>query len=280
MRRRRRFPLASTILALIIAAGVAYVSFIDVDVPRIALAKIGDTVVSLASSLQLLGRSEAEGGLTFSVGSGLSSAGSSGGQADQAAPVPMLVNKDNPVPDDYRPDNMVRLREYCDKSVVTVKGSEIDGDRVAVDALMVMFRAAIADGVTDWQINAGYRSVSYQQTVWNNKAAEYRKQGLSASQAQTATAKYVAKPGCSEHHTGLAFDVTVPGQSFPLTEQCKWLAAHCWEYGFVVRYTEDKEAITGINAEQWHIRYVGQPHAQIMHEKNWCLEEYIAALNP
>ncbi len=282
MRRRRRFPLISAVLALIIAAGVGYVSFIDVDAPQRALNQIGDALATFGGSLQLLSNSAAEGGLTFSTGPA-QDATVPQPQTEafiENAPVPILVNKDNLVSDDYRPGTLVMMRDYCDKSVVTIKGSEIEGDRTAVDALMVMLRAAIAEGVHNWQISAGFRSVKYQQTVWNNKAAEYRNQGLSSSQAQTATAKYVAKPGASEHHTGLAFDVTVPGQSFPLTEQCKWLAENCWDYGFIIRYTEDKEAITGINAEQWHIRYVGQPHARIMREKNWCLEEYIASLTP
>ncbi|MED9958493.1 MAG: M15 family metallopeptidase, partial [Christensenellales bacterium] len=162
--------------------------------------------------------------------------------------------------------------------VVYIKGSEIEGNREAVDKLMEMLRAAIADGLGDWQISAGYRSVAYQQQLWDNRVYEYRQQGLSASEAQSATARYVAVPGSSEHHTGLAFDVTVPGESFPLTEQSKWLAEHCWDYGFIIRYTEEKEDITGISAEPWHVRYVGQPHARIMRDENWCLEEYIASL--
>lgn len=268
MRQNRRFPFFSALVALSIAAGVGYVSFADLDVPQRALRKVGLAVSRLGTSLQLLSNSVAESGVTFSD------------VFSDEDPVPMLVNADHPVPDDYAPQNLVRMREYCDPNVLYIKGSEIDGDKTAVDALMVMIRAAIADGVTNWQISAGYRSVGYQQQLWDNKVYEYRKQGLSASQAQAATAKYVAKPGASEHHTGLAFDVTVPGESFPLTKQSKWLSEHCWEYGFIIRYPEDKVDVTGINAEPWHVRYVGQPHAKVMRERNFCLEEYIAYLNP
>ena len=273
MMRRGRFPLLSTIIALTLAAVIGYMTYMDVDVPGRSLQKMGAAVSRLGTSLQILSNSVAEGGMTFAIAPATPSPFSA-----YSDPLPMLVNAQNPVPESFAPRDLVRMREYCDKNIVTIKGSEIEGNRGAVDALMAMLKNAIAEGVGNWQISAGYRSVGYQQQLWNNKAAEFRQQGLSGSQAQTATAKYVAKPGCSEHHTGLAFDVTVPGESFPLTKQCKWLAENCWEYGFIIRYAEEKEAITGIGAEPWHIRYVGQPHARLMRDHDWCLEEYIASL--
>lgn len=279
--RHRRFPLASVIIAVILAAVVGYLSFMDVDVPARAMAKVWQSITGLGQSLGNLGGGGSDTG-TDNRGGGLVFA-PSGQQAEStmppaviADPMPMLVNNDNPVPEGYAPEDLVLMRDYCDSSVVYIKGSEIEGNRTAVDALMIMLRAAIDQGVKDWQISAGYRSVKYQQTLWDEYVYKYRQDGLSSSQAQTATAKYVAKPGCSEHHTGLAFDVTVPGQSFPLTEQSKWLAANCWDYGFIIRYAEDKVDITGINAEPWHIRYVGQPHATAMRDNNWALEEYLA----
>lgn len=268
--RNRRFPLISTIVVLALAAVVGYLSFMNVDLPKQAFDQIGKTMASLGQSLALLG--SANGEFVYAPGEEPT-------PELAAAPLPMLVNASNPVPDGYSPTDLVRMREYCDPNIVTIKGSEIDGDRTAVNALMTMLMAAIDEGVDNWQISAGYRSVTYQQQVWDNKEYEYRQQGLSGAQAKTATAKYVAVPGASEHHTGLAFDVTVPGESFPLTEQSKWLAANCWDYGFIIRYTEEKVSITGINAEPWHIRYVGQPHAQLIRDNDWCLEEYMEAVN-
>lgn len=279
MRRGRRFPLKSLILVLAIAGSVGYVIHMDVDIPKMALTQIGDAVSNLGTSLRLMADSAAEGGIVFVDTTAAPLATTQSEPEVQVAGIPILVNADHPVEDDYTPDDLVNMREYCDADIVYIKGSEIEGTRGAVDALLVMLGAAIDDGVSNWQISAGYRSVAYQQRVWDNKVYEYRQQGLSGSQAQSATAKYVAKPGCSEHHTGLAFDVTVPGQSFPLTQQSKWLAENCWRYGFIIRYTEEKEAITGISAEPWHVRYVGQPHATIMHQYNWCLEEYIDSLS-
>lgn len=90
-----------------------------------------------------------------------------------------------------------------------------------------------------------------------------------------AARKLVAAPGCSEHHTGLAFDITVPGTSFGGTKQAKWLEEHCWEWGFILRYPADKTAITGITNEPWHFRYVGTDAAMEMRETGECLEEYV-----
>lgn len=200
--------------------------------------------------------------------------------AEPTQTLPMLVNAQNHVPDDYKPDDLVLMRSYCPSDIVTIKGSEIEGQREAVDALLAMLTQAKADGLSDWQVSAGYRSVQYQQSVFDDRVYTFRKENdMSREQAVAAAKRYVAEPGASEHHTGLAFDITVPGESFRLTPQCQWLTDHCWDYGFIIRYTEEKEAITGIAAEPWHIRYVGLPHAQIMRDNNWCLEEYIQA-NP
>lgn len=89
----------------------------------------------------------------------------------------------------------------------------------------------------------------------------------------------MAEPGCSEHQLGLAIDINVPGaSSFAGTKQCKWLHEHCWEFGFIVRYTADKKEITGFEAEAWHIRYVGTEHALRIRELGMCLEEYLEGI--
>ncbi len=188
---------------------------------------------------------------------------------------PMLVNKEHYLPDDYRTVELVNMRDYCDKSIVTIKGSDIKGEREAVDALMVMLHAAHRDGLTVWQVSAGYRSVAYQQELFDDKVYEFRQQGYSGSKARSAASRTVAYPGSSEHHLGLAFDITVPDKFFIDTKQAVWLAEHCWEYGFILRYQEDKEDITGYVYEPWHVRYVGTEHSLIMRDEHLCLEEYI-----
>lgn len=191
--------------------------------------------------------------------------------------LPLLVNGNYPVKESYKPDDLVLMNDYCDADIVRIKGAEIEGSRVAVDALMAMLGAAIEDGIADWQISSGYRSVAYQQEMWDDRVYRYRKEdGMTGSQARAAAGRYMARPGASEHHTGLAFDVTVPGEvSFAATDQCAWLHEHCWEYGFIIRFYEEKQPITGIHEEPWHIRYVGLPHSKLMQASGECLEEYL-----
>lgn len=144
--------------------------------------------------------------------------------------------------------------------------------------MIEMFKAAAEDGVTRWQISAGYRSYRYQQKLFDQQVQAYMDEGFSKANATSATRQTVADAGTSEHHTGLAFDITVPGTTFKGTDEQIWLHKHCWDYGFIIRYQKDKEKITGYIAECWHIRYVGLPHSQNMYDRNLCLEEYLEEL--
>ena len=191
--------------------------------------------------------------------------------------LPLLVNKQHPLAEGFVPANLVNMSEYCDPALVKIKYDGTQAVYEAVDALIEMLEAAKADGVTNWQVSAAYRSIEEQQNIFNeNVKSHMEKNGLSRESAISATRKTVADPGSSEHHTGLAFDMTVPNtDSFISTNQCKWLHEHCWDYGFVVRYQKDKESITGFLAEAWHIRYVGKEHSTVMRDRNLCLEEYL-----
>lgn len=131
-----------------------------------------------------------------------------------------------------------------------------------------------AMGTQYTSVSSAWRSKEYQENVWDEYAELY---GESYSQ------KYVAVPGHSEHHTGLAADLGIiygdgSEGTFSESENAKWMAANSYRYGFVRRYAEDKIDITGISNEAWHFRYVGQPHAAYMHEHNLCLEEYLEML--
>ena len=191
--------------------------------------------------------------------------------------LPLLVNKEHPIDASFVPAGLVDMSKYCDSSLVKIKYQGTQGVREAVDALVEMLQAAKKDGVTNWQVSAAYRSVKDQQSIFDSNVKSYmNNNGLSKEKAVSATRKTVADPGTSEHHTGLAFDMTVPGTSaFLGTKQCTWLHAHCWDYGFVIRYQKDKEDITGFLAEAWHIRYVGKEHSKVIQERNLCLEEYL-----
>jgi D-alanyl-D-alanine carboxypeptidase len=115
-------------------------------------------------------------------------------------------------------------------------------------------------------IYGSYRTTEFQQQLYDQDIADTGEE----------TSTRVAKPGFSEHETGLAFDFTESeNHDYDGTGDYAWLNANCYRYGFIVRYTEAKEKITKFRDEPWHFRYVGVPHAYYMDNHGLCLEEYI-----
>lgn len=119
---------------------------------------------------------------------------------------------------------------------------------------------------------SGWRSQTEQQAIWDDTLAD---------RGEAFTRTYVALPGCSEHQTGLAIDLGKRAENidfirpdFPDNGVCRAFRALAPEYGFVERYTGEKESLTGIGREPWHFRYVGEPHARLMTKHNLCMEEY------
>ncbi len=199
--------------------------------------------------------------------------------ADQA-PKPdflMLVNRQHKLGKNDAPTDLVTIESVLSADIVKVKYSGTKADRTATEALGRMLSAAIADGLSNFQISSAYRTYSEQQKLVDNSVAKYQKNTPDWSRDRCLSATYntVAPAGTSEHQTGLAFDITVPNVSFTGTAQQKWLHEHCAKYGFVVRFTADKQKLTGFVAESWHFRYVGVEAAQTMTQNNWCLEEYV-----
>ncbi|EOD01234.1 D-alanyl-D-alanine carboxypeptidase family protein [Caldisalinibacter kiritimatiensis] len=179
-----------------------------------------------------------------------------------------LVNKNNRLTENYAPDNLVvpnipfPYKEYYPKKLMRED---------AAYALEQLFNKAEEDGI-DLYATSGYRSYSYQEYIFTSKVME---RGINIAN-QTS-----AKPGESEHQTGLAMDVTSPSvnfrltQSFGETKEGKWLKANAHKYGFIIRYPVNKEHITGYNYEPWHIRYVGKDVAKYIAENDITLEEYL-----
>lgn len=142
----------------------------------------------------------------------------------------------------------------------------------AASALEALFEGAAEAGLTLYA-TSGYRSYSTQKAVFDRKAAERGEQAANRS---------VAKPGYSEHQTGLAMDIegeTTLGtgltEAFGESPEGIWVAEHCHEYGFIIRYPKDKTNITGYTYEPWHIRYVGVEAAMEITELGVTFEEYI-----
>lgn len=191
-----------------------------------------------------------------------------------AGSVPMLVNQWNPLPAGFEPADLVRVKDVAG-DLMTYERDSIQAVRAAAEALTQMIRAATAQGISPWKLREAYRTVADQQRIFDNRVSSYVEAGNTRSQALAITRREVADPGCSEHHTGLAFDLNVPGAYFVDTAQYLWLKKNCWDYGFILRYTDEKDDITGITGEEWHVRYVGVEHAQKMRDLDYCLEEYV-----
>lgn len=152
-------------------------------------------------------------------------------------------------------------------------------DARCAEDMKAMLAAAKEDGV-DLMICSAYRSVEYQTQLYNNRVQKYINEGYNREEAQKIAATINAVPGTSEHHTGLAADIVTPSyqslnSGFAQTEAFRWLYAHCAEYGFIMRYAEDKQDITGIIYEPWHYRYVGKQAAEIIMREGICFEEFL-----
>lgn len=125
------------------------------------------------------------------------------------------------------------------------------------------------NGFSYMQVNSAYRSREDQISIYDEYTKSY---GADYAKA------YVANPGFSEHHTGLALDLNINRNGYisyvESDEGAAWFRDNAGNYGFILRYPSDKVYMTGINYESWHYRYVGAPHSLIMNDMNMCLEEY------
>ena len=146
----------------------------------------------------------------------------------------------------------------------------------AAAALEEMYAACKADiGVTLTSVS-GYRSYEKQSTIYNNKLK-------SVGNSKARADEYVARPGASEHQLGMAMDIGQSGKvnltaNFGSTQGGKWVREHCWEYGFILRYEEDWEEVTGYKYEPWHVRYVGKENAAKIYENLMPLETWLTLL--
>ena len=188
----------------------------------------------------------------------------------------ILINKQHKVGSDYEPENLV-IPSGCDYQM----------EQTAANALSDMLAAARADGYSDLILYSGYRTYSSQKNKFETRTQRYLNEGYSQAQAEEKAGEYIAPPGSSEHHTGLAADVCSSkivskfgylDDSFDSTEEYKWLREHCAEYGFIMRYRKDAEDITGFLYEPWHYRYIGVEHAKACTELSITYEEYYEML--
>lgn len=174
-----------------------------------------------------------------------------------------IINTKYPLPDSYAPT----LSN-------AINGSNIQLDSRVSEHYAEMYAAAKLSGcvLTPY---SGYHTYALQENTFNRKVNFYVNKGMSAEEANQKASAQVLPAGCSEHNAGLAMDIVSASSDFVNTKEYKWLCENAHNYGFILRYPEDKTAITGMNFEPWHWRYVGTQAAKEMKEKNQCLEEYL-----
>ena len=198
--------------------------------------------------------------------------------ADMDPEMIRLANKHVFLSSDFVPNPLVTMKaRKADKDGNNTNGgvnkastSEMQLQEACAEHLVAMFEAALKDGVTLY-LKSAYRSYRTQKTMYYNR--------LQANNGKDDG--WVTKPGASDHQTGLGCDV-VPrswrdkamNEKMASDPACVWMAEHCHEYGFILRYPEDKEEITEINYEPWHMRYVGVPAATYIMQNGLCLEEF------
>ena len=178
----------------------------------------------------------------------------------------MLVNWEHPMEAGYEP----KLAEIENNYMV---------DERIVEDLSRMLADARAEGLDPW-ICSAYRSVDRQQELYDNKFAYYRNMGYGEKRAEELAATVVARPGTSEHATGLAVDIVSRGYQIldkkqERTAETVWLMENCYKYGFILRYPNQLTDLMGIIYEPWHYRYVGVEAATQIMDEGICLEEYL-----
>ncbi|MBQ2807280.1 MAG: M15 family metallopeptidase [Clostridia bacterium] len=193
----------------------------------------------------------------------------------------VLLNKTHPSGEHYAPADLVKL-----DNAMTLYGKEIELRKYPAMATEALIKELHARGYTDIVVTSGYRSYSYQQSLFNT----YVEQEMTAhpdwtrQQAEQQVLTYSAAPGTSEHHTGDVIDLISVNyvsldETFAQNPAYEWLVANAHHFGFILRYPADKTHITGYSYEPWHYRFVGVKAATEIYEQGLTLEEYLGELD-
>ncbi|MFA5301179.1 MAG: M15 family metallopeptidase [Bacteroidales bacterium] len=179
-------------------------------------------------------------------------------EADTSDGILILVNKNHKFPEGYRPGDLIPIDEAYNRGAMNLLRKE------AASAFANMCRRAARDSITLWNRSA-YRSDTVQRELFENAV---RRSGL------TNAEQFSARPGHSEHQSGLTTDINSVHYSFGNTPESAWLKKHAHRFGFIERYPPGKEHITGYRYEPWHYRYVGKKAATYIYQHKITLEEY------
>lgn len=282
IRRRIFVSVCAAILALVIALFwfIIYSVFSDKDKGDNNSSEISSVIESSSetSSLESSTPSSLESSITSSTESKTESDDSSTtNSTTDKKPIELnkefsnllLVNGKNPLPEGY--DYTGKLMLIEDKYLCGWR-NQLNSDVMPYATAMI--EAAWADGV-ELYILSPYRSYDTQVGLFEKEVQKWIKTGMERAQAEEKASTIVARPGTSEHHTGLAIDFNSVEDSFEQTKMFKWLDKNAQNYGFILRYTEEKQPITGVIHESWHWRFVGINEAIKIKASGLCLEEYL-----
>lgn len=189
----------------------------------------------------------------------------------------ILVNKENPLTSTYTPADLTDVTNMKEGYTNTQKLCA-----TAERALQALYQDMTAAGYSGVGVTSGYRSYQVQELLFEKYVLEeIDKGGLGRAEAEKKANRYSARAGQSEHQAGLAvdmYDTAAATVEFADSPAFTWLKENAHQYGFILRYPENKTDITGYDFEPWHFRYVGRYHATQIHEQGLCLEEYLAKL--
>lgn len=175
----------------------------------------------------------------------------------------VVVNASRELPEGYVPElkEILGCGRYLDKRVAPYYEK--------------MYYAAKKEGIILTPYSA-YRSYDRQKINYENLTEKYMSRyGISRKEAMKKAASVILPPGTSEHNLGLAMDICNTLDSFANSKEYKWLTQNAYKYGFILRYTKEKQHITGIVPEPWHWRYVGVEYAKEIRDSGFCLEEWL-----
>ena len=184
----------------------------------------------------------------------------------------ILANKENPLGETYSPIDLVTVECRTNKTMYL----RSDAER----ALYAMMLHMKADGISDVFVTSAYRTYSYQAGLFDQYVSDHMSAGMTREEAEKAALEYSAKPGTSEHQTGLCVDFMTDSmydldESFENTAAFRWLSQNAYKYGFILRYPANKTDSTGYKYEPWHYRFVGRSAATEIYNSGLCLEEYL-----
>ncbi len=188
----------------------------------------------------------------------------------------LLANKENPLNSDYVPTGLSALQcKTADSRTMYLKSDAA----IALGAMMTAMYSEMPS-TSNTSVTSAYRSYERQEELFERYVQDHKSGGMSEEEAIQAALAYSARPGTSEHQTGLCVDLITSNmndldESFEQTDAFRWLSVNAHKYGFILRYPKDKTDVTGYKYEPWHYRFVGRTAAAEIYNSSLCLEEYL-----